>query len=62
MLEVKSFILIVGGGILLTVFIVDGASVWDLYKNNREALTPLGAFAGGAILAWAAFRQARIAT
>jgi hypothetical protein len=35
---------------------------WDWYVTNREVLTPIGAFLGGGIIAWAALRQARTAT
>jgi hypothetical protein len=37
-------------------------NAWDWYSENRENLTPLGALVGGALLAWAALRQARSAT
>jgi hypothetical protein len=38
------------------------AAAWKWYSENREPLTPIGAFLGGGIIAWAALRQARTAT
>jgi hypothetical protein len=35
---------------------------WGWYSANRENLIPLGGLLGGAAVAWAALRQARIAT
>jgi Pentapeptide repeats (8 copies) len=36
------------------------AAAWKWYSTNRADLTPIGAFLGGALIAWAALRQAGI--
>jgi hypothetical protein len=37
------------------------AEAWKWYSANRADLTPIGAFLGGVVIAWAALRQAGIA-
>jgi uncharacterized protein YjbI with pentapeptide repeats len=37
------------------------AGAWNWYHLNRDDITPLGAFAGAAVVAWAALRQAKTA-
>jgi hypothetical protein len=38
------------------------SAAWGYYAANRDNLIPLGGFLGGAVIAWAALKQARIAT
>ena len=38
------------------------SNAWAWYSENRENLTPIGAFLGGGTVAWAALRQARNST
>jgi Pentapeptide repeats (8 copies) len=37
------------------------ANAWHWYHLNRDDITPLGTFAGAAVVAWAALRQAKTA-
>ena len=37
-------------------------ATWRFYTTYHDSLTPIGALIGGAVLAWAALRQARSAT
>jgi hypothetical protein len=38
------------------------ADAWKWYSANRADLTPIGAFLGGVVIAWAALRQASAPT